>query len=195
MGKFSKQLRGTSPERHHGHCRLIGFAPSKPPPAPDDPRTPTLTARLNRTSATAYAAMGRLRETTHYLAKATDEGAPPDDFEHASAELDTARIQISLGQLDAAEHSAASAVRTYRHGHYRRGHIVANLVLAEVHLRAGEPQGLTLAHEAITTVTTLHSLAVRRDLVAPLATALAARPGTEAQELARKARQLATTQT
>jgi hypothetical protein len=86
-------------------------------------------------------------------------------------------------------------VHTYRQGHYRRGHIVANLVLAEVHLRAGEPQGLTLAQEALTTVSTLHSLAVRRDLVAPLATALAARPDTDAQELARKARQLATTQT
>jgi hypothetical protein len=44
-------------------------------------------------------------------------------------------------------------------------------------------------------VTTLQSLAVRRDLLAPLATALAARPDTETQELARKARQLATTQT
>jgi len=56
-----------------GHCRLAGFAPRKPSPAPDDPRTPTLTARLNRTSATAYAVMGRLREATRYLAKANDE--------------------------------------------------------------------------------------------------------------------------
>ncbi|MBV9142982.1 MAG: hypothetical protein JO115_19065 [Pseudonocardiales bacterium] len=121
--------------------------------------------------------------------------APADEFECASAALETARIQLSLGQLDAAEYSAASAVRTYREGYYRRGQIVAGLVLAEVHLRAGEPQGLPLAQEALTQVSTLHSLAVRRDLVAPLATALAARPDTEAQELARQARGLATTQT
>jgi hypothetical protein len=178
-----------------GHCRLAGFTPRKPPPAPDDPRTPTLTARLNRTSAIAYVVMGRLREAMRYLAKATGEWAPVDEFECASADLETARIQLSLGQLEAAEHSAANAVRTYREGHYRRGHIVANLVLAEVHLRAGEPQGLTLAQQALTQVTTLQSLAVRRDLLAPLATALAARPDTDAQQLARKARQLATTQT
>jgi tetratricopeptide (TPR) repeat protein len=175
-----------------GHARLAGFAPSKPAAATDDPRIPTLTARLNRTSAIAYAVMGRLREAMRYLAKANGEWAPAEEFERASAALETARIQLSLGRLDAAEHSAASAVRTYREGYYRRGQIVAGLVLAEVHLRAGEPQGLTLAQEALTQVSTLHSLAVRRDLVAPLATALAARPDTEAQELARKARQLAT---
>jgi hypothetical protein len=42
-------------------------------------------------------------------------------------------------------------------------------------------------------VKTLQSVAVRRDLVAPLATALEARPGTDAQDLARTARQVATT--
>jgi hypothetical protein len=70
---------------------------------------------------------------------------------------------------------------------------MAELVLAEVHIRAGEPHGLTLAHEAIAKVKTLQSLAVRRELLGPLATALEARPGTEAQELARTARQVATT--
>jgi tetratricopeptide (TPR) repeat protein len=175
-----------------GHARLVGFAPRKPAAASDDPRTPTLTARLTRTSAIAYVVMGRLREAMRYLAKANGEWAPADGFECASAALETARIQLSLGQLEAAEHSAANAVRTYREGYYRRGHIVAGLVLAEVHLRAGELQGLTLVQQALTTVSTLQSLAVRRDLVAPLATALAARPDTDAQELARNARQLAT---
>jgi hypothetical protein len=42
-------------------------------------------------------------------------------------------------------------------------------------------------------VKTLQSVAVRRELLVPLATALEARPGTEAQELAWTARQIAAT--
>ncbi|MGH3872392.1 MAG: hypothetical protein ACRDSR_12915 [Pseudonocardiaceae bacterium] len=70
---------------------------------------------------------------------------------------------------------------------------MAELVLAEVHIRTGEPQGLALAHGAITKVKTLQSVAVRRELLMPLATALEARPGADTQELARTARQLAVT--
>lgn len=177
-----------------GHIRLQGFAPDKPKPAPDDPRLPTLTAQLNRSSATAYAVMGGHDEATRYLAEANKEWEPRDAFERARVDFETATIQLHLGQLDATEHSAASAARTYREGNYRRGQTVAEIVLAEVHLRAGEPQGLTLAHHAIEQVKTLHSVAVRRELVLPLATALEARPDTDTRELARKARQVATTQ-
>ncbi|MBV9029293.1 MAG: hypothetical protein JO364_03075, partial [Pseudonocardiales bacterium] len=44
-----------------------------------------------------------------------------------------------------------------------------------------------------TEVRTLQSLAVRRELLIPLATALETRPGTDARELARTARKIATT--
>ncbi|MGH3828558.1 MAG: helix-turn-helix domain-containing protein [Pseudonocardiaceae bacterium] len=98
-----------------------------------------------------------------------------------------------LGQLDAAERFAASAARTYGGDHYRRGHTVAELLLAEIHVRAGDPQGVTLAHQAIEKVRTLKSIAARRDWLIPLATALQARPGADTQELARTARQIATT--
>ncbi|MGH3687812.1 MAG: hypothetical protein ACRDRU_02035 [Pseudonocardiaceae bacterium] len=60
-------------------------------------------------------------------------------------------------------------------------------ILAEVHIRAGEPRGLALASQAIEEVNTLHSVAVRRQRLIPLATALEARPGTDTQELARTA--------
>jgi hypothetical protein len=58
-----------------------------------------------------------------------------------------------------------------------------------VYVRAGEPQGLTLAHEAITKVSALQSVAIRRERLVPLATALQTRPGTDTRELARTARQ------
>ncbi|HWR46167.1 MAG TPA: helix-turn-helix domain-containing protein [Pseudonocardiaceae bacterium] len=176
-----------------GQVRLRGFVPGKSLSATDDPRIPTLTARLNLNSATAYARMGGIDEATRHLAAANGEQAPRDAYEQASVDLGTARVQLDLGQLDAAGQSAASAVRTYSEGHHRRGHTMAELVLAEVHVRTGEPQGMTLAHEAITKVKTLQSVAVRRELLVPLATALEVRPGTDTQELARTARQLATT--
>jgi transcriptional regulator with XRE-family HTH domain/tetratricopeptide (TPR) repeat protein len=159
----------------------------------DDLRVPTLAARLARTSATAYALMGGRDEATRYLAEASEGWQPCDAFERAAADFGAAAIRRDLGQLDAAEQLAASAVRAYSEGHYRRGHIIAELLLAEIHVRAGEPQGLALAHHAIEKVSTLHSLAARRRWLTPLATALEARPGTDTQQLAQTARQIATT--
>jgi hypothetical protein len=159
----------------------------------DDPRVPTLTARLARTSATAYALMGGADEATRCLAEANDGWEPHDAFERAGADLGTAGIQRDLGQLDTAERFATNAVRAYGEGHYRRGRTAAALLLAELHVRAGEPRGPTLAREAIEKVSTLQSVAARREWLIPLATALQARPGTDTQELARTARQIATT--
>ncbi|MBV9014003.1 MAG: hypothetical protein JO272_18505 [Pseudonocardiales bacterium] len=178
-----------------GQIRLQGLAPGKPAPPPDDPRLPTLTARLSRQSATASALMGDREEATRCLAEANEGWEPRTAFERAGGNFVTAGIHLDLGQLDAAEHFAASAVRTYSEseGRYRRGHTQTELLLAEVHIRAGEPQGLTLAHHAIEQVKTLQSIAARRERLIPLATALDARPGTDARDLARTARQVAAT--
>ncbi|MGH3720914.1 MAG: helix-turn-helix domain-containing protein [Pseudonocardiaceae bacterium] len=161
----------------------------------DDLRVPTLTARLARTSATAYALMGGTDEATRYLAGANEGWAPRDAFERAGADLGTAGIQRDLGRLEAAERFATSAARAYGEGHYRRGHTLAELLLAEIHVRAGDPRGLTLAHQAIEKVSTLQSIAARREWLTPLTTALETRPGTDTQDLARTARQIAVTQT
>jgi hypothetical protein len=64
------------------------------------------------------------------------------------------------------------------------------MVLATVHVTAGEQRGLQLAHRAITDVTKLTSVRVRKQLL-PLAQALEARPGSDARELARRVRQVA----
>jgi hypothetical protein len=104
----------------------------------------------------------------------------------------TAVVQLDLGQLDAAEQFAASALRTYGENH-RRSRTLAELFLAEIHVRAGEPQGLTMARHALEEVSTLQSVAARQQRLLPLVTALEARPSSDTQELAQLARKIAAT--
>jgi hypothetical protein len=59
-------------------------------------------------------------------------------------------------------------------------------------VRAGEPRGPQLAHKAITAAAKLSSDRVRKRLL-PLADELDARRGSDAKDLARMARQIATT--
>ncbi|MGB6165774.1 MAG: hypothetical protein WCF33_05325 [Pseudonocardiaceae bacterium] len=178
-----------------GQLRLGGFVAGKSRPRTlraDDPRVLTATARLNRLSAWAYTVMGGRDDATRYLAKAHDGWEPHDAFEHGEANFETAMIQLNLGRLDTAEQFATSALRTYGESH-RVFRTEAELLLAEVHVRAGEPQGLTLARQAIDAVSTLRSVAVRRQRLIPLAAALEARPSTNTLELARVARNVAAT--
>jgi transcriptional regulator with XRE-family HTH domain len=178
-----------------GQFSLHGFQPGKSTPATpraDDPRIPTLAGRLNRNSATVYALMDHPEQAKRSLAEAQDGWAPRDAFEQAGADFTTAKIQLDLRQFGTAESFAASAVRTYGETH-GRGRTSAKLVLAEVHVRTGEPRGLAMARQAIDAVSSLQSVAVRRERLVPLATALEARPGSDTKELARMARQVAAT--
>jgi transcriptional regulator with XRE-family HTH domain len=175
--------------------QLGGFSASKSTratPPTHDPRLPTITAFLNLNSATAYALMDGPHQATRHLAQAHDGWEPRDAFERAAMDRATAGIHLDLGQLDTAEQFATSALRTYSENH-RRGRALAALILAEIHIRAGEPRGLILARQAIEEVSTLHSVAARRERLMPLAAALEARPSTDSRELARIARQIATT--
>ncbi|MCA1673093.1 MAG: hypothetical protein LC799_13145, partial [Actinobacteria bacterium] len=60
---------------------------------------------------------------------------------------------------------------------------------AAIYVTAGEPRGLPLAHDAITSATRLTSVRVRRQLL-PLVEALESRPSSDAHDLARKACQI-----
>jgi transcriptional regulator with XRE-family HTH domain len=178
-----------------GQIWLGGLAPGKSTPAnrrTDDPRIPTLTARLNLNSATAYAVLNRPHQAKRYLAQAHDGWAPRDAFERAVGDLVTAGVQLDLGQLDAAEQFAASALRTYSENH-RRSRTLAELFLAEIHVRAGEPHGLTMARHALEEVSTLQSVAARQQRLLPLVTALEARPSSDTHELAQLARKIVAT--
>jgi transcriptional regulator with XRE-family HTH domain len=160
---------------------------------PDDPRVPVLTGRLHCKSATAYVLLGDVKQAQRCLAQAQDGWAPREAFEQAGMDLSLTGIHLDLGRLDAAEAFAASAARTYDAAHLHRGRTQAELALAEVHVRTGEPRGLQLAQQAIKAVSTLQSTAVRQERLLPLATALETRPGNDAQQLARTARHLAVT--
>lgn len=63
-------------------------------------------------------------------------------------------------------------------------------MLATVHIRAGEPRGLQLAHGAVASAAKLSSARVHQRL-GPLAAALENRPGSDYHELARMARHVA----
>jgi len=178
-----------------GQIRLGGLAPGTSTPATrrtDDPRIPPLAARLSRQSARTYALLNRPDQAQRYLTKAHNEWAPQDAVERAGRDFETAVIQLDLHRLDTAEQFAASAVHTYGEG-YRLGRVWAELLLAEVHVRAGEPRGLTLAHHAIEEVSTSQSVAARQQRLMPLVAALQARPSSDNQELARIAHKITTT--
>jgi hypothetical protein len=88
-------------------------------------------------------------------------------------------------QREAAEPLAAASVRRWEDVS-QVGHAQSGIVLATVHVLAGERDGLPMAHTAITTVSRLSSTRARRRLQ-PLATALADRPGRDAQDFTRLA--------
>ncbi|MBV8995267.1 MAG: hypothetical protein JO287_16580, partial [Pseudonocardiales bacterium] len=102
-----------------------------------------------------------------------------------------ARLELGSGRLDAAQPLAAASVRRWE-TLSNCGHTRSSILLATIHVRAGEPDGSRLAHGAITGVTKLSSARARQCL-GPLASALESRPSGEHRQLARMARTVATT--
>ena len=103
-----------------------------------------------------------------------------------------ALLELDRGRLDAAEQLAAASVRRWEGGISELGRTHSGIVLATIHVRAGEPRGLQLAHGAITAVTKLSSVRARRRLES-LVAALESRPGSDYRQLSRMARQVAAT--
>ncbi|MGH3934246.1 MAG: hypothetical protein ACRDS1_04595, partial [Pseudonocardiaceae bacterium] len=124
----------------------------------------------------------------HEMAKARELWLPTRADPFGDLDRPAALLALRRGRLDVAEPFAATSVRRWE-GVSRVGHTQSVIVLATVHVRAGEPGGLPLAHGAITAVTKISSTRARRRLE-PLAAALEARPGHDAQDLARTARQV-----
>jgi hypothetical protein len=151
----------------------------------------SLQACAQADAATALARMGDHKGAALKMAKARELWQPtPAD---PSGDLDRvhARLELDRGRLEAAEPLAAASVRRWE-TRSNRGRTMSGILLATIHVRAGEPDGLRLAHEAITDVTKLSSQRARQRLT-PLAAALDARPSTDAHHLARTARHLTTT--
>ncbi len=103
-----------------------------------------------------------------------------------------ALLEADRGHLDAAESFAQASVRRWEGGVSELGRTHSSVVLATIHVQVSEPDGIGLAHGAITAVTKLSSVRARKRLE-PLASALDTRRGSDARDLARMARQVAAT--
>ncbi|MGH4018349.1 MAG: hypothetical protein ACRDT0_03700 [Pseudonocardiaceae bacterium] len=158
----------------------------------DHPRTQTLTSWLHVDSAHSLVMLDRPELARSSLAAARDGWDPADSFDRADMDHVTAQAHLALGLLESAERLAASSVRTWGDGE-RRDAVQAGITLAAIHVQAGEPDGLRLAHKA-SGVSELRSTRAR-DRLAPLVDALAKRPGGEAWELAVDARRVAAART
>ena len=167
----------------------IAFMPLDGSSGKDDPRITHMTACLDSLQARALARMDRPEHARSKLAAARGKWQAPDAFAQADADYRHADISLCLNQLDGAEQFAALSVRAWGQQD-RRPAASARILLATVHVRAGEPRGTQLAHNAITAATKLSSDRVRKRLL-PLADELDTRRGTDYQDLARMARQVA----
>ncbi|MGQ0776784.1 MAG: helix-turn-helix domain-containing protein [Pseudonocardiales bacterium] len=157
----------------------------------DDSYAAFLTSWLNANSAGAYAQLNDRRQALTYLSRSRDGWEPPDTFQRADFDWFTADVVWRLGRLDDAEPFAASAARLFGAPKSRDG-VKALITVATIHVHTGESDGLMLAHQVINNAATLHSVPTRQRLL-PLAQALDTRPGSDAKDLARSARQAAAT--
>lgn len=139
----------------------------------------------------ALALLGELKTADAWLAKGRKLWTPTPTDPFGDLDRPAARLAFASGRLDLAEQLAAASVRRWKGGSLT-SRTQSGIVLAAIHVKAGEPRGLQLSHDAIIDVTKLSSVRVRRQL-APLAEALDDRPGSDAKELGRMARQVATT--
>ena len=175
-----------------GQFQLAGPTKTRPVTfGADDPRMSTVAARLDMVSAAAYALMDYPKQARDHLAKARD-GQIRDAFARAAVDLNAAMTLRDLGRLDAAESYAQMAARGFGE-HHGRGVALANLVRAELHVRAGEPRGTSMAKTAMESVSALRSVSLRCVYLPPLADALEARRGSDAEQLVRMARQVTAT--
>lgn len=143
-------------------------------------------------SAIALARLGNFLAAVSHLAKGRELWTPTRTDPFGDMDRPAARLELARGSLDAAEALATASIRRWPSGK-QISRLRSGAVLATIHVKAGERNGLQLAHQTITAVAQLSSVRVRKQLV-PLANALAARPGSDAAELTRMARHVATTQ-
>jgi transcriptional regulator with XRE-family HTH domain len=140
-------------------------------------------------AATAMAALGKLDAAEVEIAKSRQLWSPTRADRYGDVDRPAALLALRQGRLNTAESLSAASIRRWE-GISQISHTHSAIVLATIHVRAGEPRGLSLAHSAITNVAKLSSIRVRTRLI-PLATALAANPGTDAKDLSRMAHQVA----
>ncbi|MGH3940288.1 MAG: helix-turn-helix domain-containing protein [Pseudonocardiaceae bacterium] len=141
-------------------------------------------------SANALTRLGNFPAAATHLAKGRELWTPTPADPFGDMDRPAARLELARGHLDAAEALATASLRRWLEGK-KISRALSGAVLATIHVKGGERNSLQLAHHTITTMAQLSSVRTRKQLI-PLANALAARPGSDAAELTRMARQVAT---
>jgi hypothetical protein len=166
--------------------------------APEDERAfgegsrAALEACARADSATALAQLGDSKAAFAAVAESRDLWQPTPAVSVGDLDKVAARLELGRGRLDAAKAFAAASARLWEGRGGRRGRTGTGILLATIHVRMGESDGLRLAHEAITGAMKLSSVRIRRRLEL-LATALESRSGSDYRDLARTARHVAIT--
>jgi len=88
----------------------------------------------------------RRRSVRSALSVARDVWQPASNDAHVEMERVTALVERDLGRLDVAEHLVTSLVRRWNDSSEHRRSVLADIALAELHVRVGEPRGTSLAH-------------------------------------------------
>jgi transcriptional regulator with XRE-family HTH domain len=144
-------------------------------------------------AATALADLGDLDTAGREIAHARQLWSPTHTDRFGDLDRPAALLALRQGKLDTAEPLAAASLRRWE-GISQHGHTQSSIVLATIHVQAGEHDSLPMAHHAITAVRRLGSALTRRRLQ-PLAAALETRPGRDTHDLARMAQQTISTRT
>lgn len=156
-----------------------------------DARVAVTRSECHVVSALALSRMGHAHQALDELKAAHDGWTPPTEHVRGCMDLDSAHAYLYIGQFDAAQAMATTSARTFRACGERREGVLADVAVARLHVHTGEPDGPKLARAAITQVAQTQSAVARECWLPPLADALDTRPGPDYQDLARMARQVA----
>jgi transcriptional regulator with XRE-family HTH domain len=162
----------------------------------EDPQVAPLRSQLAVVSARVQAQLAdpgsevEVRRVRSTLARSRDGYEPPSLHHSADMDLGTAMVYLQLGALDTAESLAALSARTFAQGNLGREGVRVGILLARVHLLAGESDADRLAVQAIEAVLPLRS-GVARTCLVPLAHDLRTKP--DLTDLAHRAHTIATT--
>jgi transcriptional regulator with XRE-family HTH domain len=147
----------------------------------DDPRG---LSWLHLESAIPYAAMGHQQEALTAVKKAREQ-PQNNPFDAADMDWVTSRAYWRMGKVDLAEQYAQSSVMAWdREGaSTKRDSVNADITLALIHAKAGEPDTVLLVKHALAGVAPLKSVRARRQL-GELVGVLEARTDSTSQQLA-----------
>ena len=163
-------------KRPHRQDRRVGD--STPTPAAEQPAPaidPTLYAREDLRRILAALDIGGLYRTLKDEAgvAARQLWRPTRYDPYGDLDRPTASLALRRGRFDLAESLAATSVLRWEGGR-QISRAQSGVLLATIHVKAGESRGSRLAHDAITAVTKLSSVRARRRLE-PLVAALESR--------------------